>query len=60
MRRDYSGKNNPHYGKPGKNQYSNIDWNTVDWNSLSYRRKRLILLQNNAKCSVCEDKRDAK
>ena len=39
------GENNPHFGKKGKNQYTNFDWDSVHFDDLSPSQKRLRLFK---------------
>jgi hypothetical protein len=54
MTRDYSGSSNPHYGKKGKNQFTDRDWSAIPWNEIGKKRQRSILMDEvGHKCCVC-------
>jgi len=53
-RPNFSGKNNPNFGKIGKNQWSNIDLNVRNFESLGWGLKRKFLLEESKySCIVC-------
>ncbi len=42
------------FGKAGRNQYSNIDWNKIPFESLSkYQKRQFLLRETNFECSQC-------
>ena len=50
----HNGKNNPNFGKKGKNQYVGFDWTKIDFDSLSKEMKRRTLMQEaNYSCTSC-------
>lgn len=51
---DMSGKNNPHYGKKGTNQWKNFDWSVVPFEDLKQGKRREFLFNEaNYSCSQC-------
>lgn len=53
-RPNFSGSGNPNYGKVGKNQWTNVSLKDRDWESLSFGKKRkLLLLECDNKCTMC-------
>lgn len=53
-RPDLSGKNNPMWGRKGKNQWGNFDWSTVPFEDLGWGKKRGVLLKEcSNRCTMC-------
>lgn len=53
-RPDFSGVNNPNWGKVGKNQWTNVSLEDRDWDSLAFSKKRKLLLKEaNYCCTLC-------
>lgn len=53
-RPNFNGKNNPMFGKKGKNQWTDLSLSEREFSSLSTRSKRALLLQeSNFSCIVC-------
>lgn len=49
-----SGKDNPMYGKKGKNQLTGLDWSKVPFDKLGFhKRKERLLEKAGHKCSQC-------
>jgi len=49
-----SGINNPNFGKKGKNQYSDVDWDNMSFEELSQAKKRERLFKEaEYKCTQC-------
>lgn len=54
IKKDRNGKNNPMFGRKGRNQYVDFDWSIVPWGQLSLNKKRERLLQEaNFACAEC-------
>lgn len=53
-RPDLSGERNPMHGKKGANQWSGVALSTRSWETLSFGKKRLVLLQEvGFACASC-------
>ena len=53
-KRNLSGRNNPHYGHPGRNQWSDFDWSNVPFDMVGpHKKKELLKTEANNACTKC-------